>query len=748
MRLFHLQNGEFHLRQFNKPANRPKYAILSHRWREGEEVLFEDVKDSSVSLDGALKGGWYKIQNCKHLVTHEDDVDAFWIDTCCINKDSSAELQEAINSMYAWYRDAKVCYAYLDDVDASSSTMAAETGSKIRASEWFTRCWTLQELIAPRKVVFFDRTWQRLGTRDDMVDLMSSITTIPKNLLLGEARLSDFSVAQRMSWAACRHASRVEDESYSLLGLFGTSLPMLYGEGSRAFIRLQEEIIRNSADQSILAWQHAGEGWRHAGEGVLGSRTDTILAQSVSNFASCSDVVPTTNSAPLPFRLTNIGLEIQLQVFELEDPSRYGAPLDERFQNQEISGKFALLQCRSTVDPTQAFTLPLAFNFDKPAPGIDQETYLVRYDGRSEKSRVRRLSFEELPRHRLLTPLVLRERHLDFYETIWIRLHGSKLKLSNAYPQDVSIHEPRPTRKILSGWAGSCVDVQIGAERIGIPNRSSGVLELRYQADFFVLHVMRDRYTDYVAVEQGTKSNQSLQNAHRDFLQAVLSCRGVENSRLYHFLTSTLTGRRLLISSSRLDVLRMHIAYDVYVSGTHWPRMTSLLLGILRQPEAVYGHSSVIGLPFAVCLSRFVHPLTEIVNRCIVKMPSYLLDHDSQFYETGNKIARATFFPMLLIAASLGIWHERIEEYLLGRPLRLSSELLYLLAFWSSLRLARILDRVIAILLWLLGSQGGLLRSLLLANPPGTASSYSRTRRFCVIELKDVRTADDVHVDK
>ena len=175
-----------------------------------------------------------------------------WIDTCCINKESSTELSEAINSMFAWYIHSEVCYAYLSDVPADDDMHAED--SAFRKARWHTRGWTLQELLAPALVVFYSSDWKRLGTKEELADLLEDITDIYACYLTRKESLVLASVAERMSWASNRHTTRIEDEAYCLLGLFGIVLPTLYGEGRRAFLRLQQEIAKQSIDTSIFAW--------------------------------------------------------------------------------------------------------------------------------------------------------------------------------------------------------------------------------------------------------------------------------------------------------------------------------------------------------------------------------------------------------------------------------------------------------------------------------------------------------------
>lgn len=239
------------LEQFD--VSPPPYAILSHRWRDGE-VSFSEFADHDKRRG---KAGFTKILDmCAQA--RRDRLAYIWVDTYCIDKSSSAELSEAINSMFAWYQDAKVCYAFLDDIFASSQDVDSmlldlSWGSEahyesMTKSEWFGRGWTLQELIAPRTSEFFCRpdtphetNWRHLGDRERLSPLIESTTGIPGDLLCGPRPVSKFSVSKMMSWAANRKTTRQEDMAYCLMGLFGVNIPLLYGEGPNAFLRLQEE---------------------------------------------------------------------------------------------------------------------------------------------------------------------------------------------------------------------------------------------------------------------------------------------------------------------------------------------------------------------------------------------------------------------------------------------------------------------------------------------------------------------------
>ena len=197
------------------------------------------------------KAGYRKIQKTCELAR----IDGFshaWVDTCCIDKSSSAELSEAINSMFQWYQSAKICYAYLADLISEQN----ELEHALPKCRWFTRGWCLQELIAPREILFYDSAWRLCGrkTDSDIRSLISRVTTIHEDVLVDPAKLEILPVAQKMSWAADRETTRTEDMAYCLLGIFDINMPMLYGEGKKAFQRLQEEIIKRSNDLSIFAW--------------------------------------------------------------------------------------------------------------------------------------------------------------------------------------------------------------------------------------------------------------------------------------------------------------------------------------------------------------------------------------------------------------------------------------------------------------------------------------------------------------
>ncbi|KAH7551323.1 hypothetical protein BM1_09639 [Bipolaris maydis] len=237
------------------PSEVPDYAILSHRWST-EEVTFADINSTPIlHLQSQMrtKKGFAKIQGaCK--LARNDGYTWIWIDSCCIDKSSSAELQEAINSMWRYYAESNICYVYLEDVLDSE----AGWGPMFAKSQWFTRGWTLQELIAPTCVEFFAENWAAIGTKFERYKQIADITSIDSDLLIRVRALDDFSTAERLSWASHRNVTREEDETYSLMGLFDVNMPLLYGEGrEKAFVRLQEAIYNATADHSMFLFRYS-----------------------------------------------------------------------------------------------------------------------------------------------------------------------------------------------------------------------------------------------------------------------------------------------------------------------------------------------------------------------------------------------------------------------------------------------------------------------------------------------------------
>ena len=271
----------------------PRYAILSHTW-EDEEVTLQDIETGAANS----KRGFVKVKDCCAYAKEKGEFDYVWIDTCCIDKTSSAELAEAINSMYRWYQEADICYGFLADVSREE---------EMSGCKWLTRGWTLQELIAPPNLLFLNKNWEELGTKGDLAESISRWTGIPVSVLEGTADIETLSIAQRMSWASTRRTTRLEDQAYCLMGLFGINMPLIYGEGRRAFTRLQEEIMRISDDHSILAWR-AEDGDEHHGG---------LLATSSRAFRDSGDILTSHDlssvlHASTPLTVTSRGIHLEV----------------------------------------------------------------------------------------------------------------------------------------------------------------------------------------------------------------------------------------------------------------------------------------------------------------------------------------------------------------------------------------------------------------------------------------------------
>lgn len=253
MRLLHLQaDGELALTHDLLPHEIPPYAILSHTWGE-QEVTFEDIRNVSCRK----KIGYRKIDFCGQQAA-SDGLRYFWVDTCCINKSNHTEYSEAINSMFRWYQNAARCYVYLHDVLRNDPAQTDEDLARptwklaFRKSRWFTRGWTLQELIAPSSVEFFSSDGQRLGDKGSLEQAIHEITTVPTRVLQG-ASLAALGIDERMSWSLKRRTTRLEDRAYSLMGIFGIHMAPIYGEGEDgAFQRLRTEISSRSVSVASL----------------------------------------------------------------------------------------------------------------------------------------------------------------------------------------------------------------------------------------------------------------------------------------------------------------------------------------------------------------------------------------------------------------------------------------------------------------------------------------------------------------
>ncbi|KAL5384235.1 hypothetical protein DPSP01_005380 [Paraphaeosphaeria sporulosa] len=282
MRLLkYLPDGGFGLTSFDDDST-PPYAILSHTWTEGQEVTYHELLEGT----DPKKDGYTKIRFCGERAA-KDGLEYFWVDTCCIDKSRSDELSTAINSMFRWYKRATKCYVYLSDVLVPDEVIDAQAFRKsweqsFRRSRWFTRGWTLQELLAPHSVEFFSRNSRYLGTRVSLEQEIQHATGIPCRALR-DPKLSNFSVDERMTWAAERTTTLKEDKVYCLLGIFGIFLPLIYGEGEEyATLRLKDEIQK-----------------RHQGQGKMDLQD-----------------LPISSSLPFPRNELFVGRENQLQAIE------------------------------------------------------------------------------------------------------------------------------------------------------------------------------------------------------------------------------------------------------------------------------------------------------------------------------------------------------------------------------------------------------------------------------------------------
>ncbi|KAI0755331.1 heterokaryon incompatibility protein-domain-containing protein [Daedaleopsis nitida] len=303
-----LSTARAELRYFSSARNAAKqgYAILSHVWGEKEQTFQEtEVLRVQCATDDTNPRDYStpKVRD-SCIFAERHGYKWIWDDTCCIDKTSSSELSEAINSMFSYYSLADVCYAYLEDVHCTSDAVPQDVSGSLRSqywalmsAAWFKRGWTLQELIAPDQVLFLSQEWTVIGTKADLADDLERIAGIPRSVLRQEADVSDFSVAQRMSWAAERRTSREEDEAYCLMGLFGVNMPTVYGEGGKAFRRLQEEILKKTIDTSLFAWGDIVEHPCHSapGHSEYDQSEMYLFATAPSDFRYCSQRIYDAN---------------------------------------------------------------------------------------------------------------------------------------------------------------------------------------------------------------------------------------------------------------------------------------------------------------------------------------------------------------------------------------------------------------------------------------------------------------------
>ncbi|KAF4912493.1 Vegetative incompatibility protein HET-E-1 [Colletotrichum fructicola] len=402
------------------------YAILSHTWGT-EEVSFQDFR----SLNDAVKrkAGFPKIAATCRLAKSRGLLYA-WVDTCCIDKSSSAELSEAINSMFRWYQSSKVCFAYLADVhdDANSSAFP----ESFTASRWFTRGWTLQELVAPKNIVFYNAVWEQLGYKETLAMMLTSITGIDSNILFNKVSPKKIPVATRMSWASKRQTTRLEDAAYCLLGLFDINMPLLYGEGQRAFARLQSEILQETNDLSLLAWtsETTDPGRQRSYDGVF--------AESPAQFAAClyrtiSNTPPLIDDVDVVVTRANLMVSTTLHMQELVED---GA---EASKGREY---VLLLQC-SDVQGIPAVRRPIGIYVSKTPSGfIRHKPWMLAMPFFNEA-----VLFDSKPRLLKLLRHISFEDHIGhqderFRSAVFIRLNQDQSSLKWLHHTEISKATP------------------------------------------------------------------------------------------------------------------------------------------------------------------------------------------------------------------------------------------------------------------------------------------------------------------
>ncbi|KAH7309735.1 heterokaryon incompatibility protein-domain-containing protein [Stachybotrys elegans] len=453
----------------------PRYAILSHTWEE-EEVQFQDMQGDLSKIEN-LKG-YRKIQgSCRRA--KEDGFDWIWIDTCCIDKTSSAELSEAINSMFKWYRNSATCYVYLSDapstrhavfVAANDEEEDEEQGLRYLA-RWYSRGWTLQELIAPSSVHFFDRRWRYIGTREDFIHDISRGTGIDIYALRG-GDLSRMTVARRLTWLNKRQTTRVEDMAYCMLRIFDINMPLLYGEGTRAFMRLQEEIIKTTEDQSIFAWagpntldyyrEDYGDTFERSG----------LVADSASLFAKSAAVAMfpwPRSSRPHP-DITRQGLRLHLlmcQDVSYQSGKVFLAVLDCQIGN--IPGVFAGIRLRRIsnnrfvrIDTSRLFQIARY----SPAGEVLMEGFDPVEDQEELWDHEMKYPYQDW---RIKEVYIAQSLLLTLPRGFWILPLGQAISIRDVYPPqiwDVATNILQPLEKTLGFAKTGAIQLLVKDERI------------------------------------------------------------------------------------------------------------------------------------------------------------------------------------------------------------------------------------------------------------------------------------------
>ncbi|KAI0824552.1 hypothetical protein BC628DRAFT_419976 [Trametes gibbosa] len=390
--------GEF---ESHDDPSKVVYAIFSHTWNscaEGSEQKFDTIlklqserpnnRPASDPPTEPPLGPLFDHPRLSTKIRKACEVARLagyrllWYDAPCINRRNSAEVSVTLNLMFELYRLADVCYVYLRDVPSGDDPTAGS--SKFRNSRWHKRGWTLQELIAPERVIFLSETWELLGTKTGLAPTLEKITDVDFSVLTGQRELKTISVAKRMSWAASRQTKFVEDQAYSLLGIFGVFIAPIYGEGANAFLRLQEEIVKTIPDQSIFAWGRSytleSLDTRSRISSSGSSRTPGLLAGSTSSFLEAGAITKLSPGMfadrfdasrnicvpPLNCIFTPQGAIMELLCFDLPANIHMTFPKDQDGERECSHGArvLALLQCKDAHGSLIA--LPLLHSGSNP----------------------------------------------------------------------------------------------------------------------------------------------------------------------------------------------------------------------------------------------------------------------------------------------------------------------------------------------------------------------------------------------
>ncbi|KAI1323424.1 HET-domain-containing protein [Xylariaceae sp. FL0255] len=351
-----------------------QYAILSHRWENATngrsgEVTFVDISESQFPQISAAHSetstSLKKIRQARKQAA-ADGLAYIWIDSCCIDKRNSAEESESINSMFAWYTNASICYAFLPDAPDHLSTLASR--DTFKNSQRFTRGWTLQETLSPRRMGFF-------AAAERLSPLLAEATGIYIDVLLDPSRLESQSIAKRMSWAARRQTTRPEDIAYCMMGIFSVNMPPLYGEGKeKAFLRFQEEIMKQSDDQSLFAWVDSS---------AKSNDIRGLLATSPSHFSLSQSMLSYVDwERRAPYSMTNRGLQIEMNLSALADRT-YMATLNCPAPPSYEASTFLAIYLEKLTDNDQQFARIRVGELAKTCHRGPIETIYVRQKPRS-----------------------------------------------------------------------------------------------------------------------------------------------------------------------------------------------------------------------------------------------------------------------------------------------------------------------------------------------------------------------------